>query len=124
MKVELCDLCKDDIHRTDGALKIKVKREHHSLLDNMFDQRWQDLDICASCAEKLVKIAPNDTDKEFGKYPSNDYINNAIRLLWNNKNRDAIEELLRAVKKADGNIFDDVKEKIKAKYTDFNRSLL
>lgn len=51
----------------------------------------------------------------FGKYPCNDYLNNALRFLLRNSEGDrelAIEEIVYAIRKADGYLCDDVKEKI------------
>lgn len=51
----------------------------------------------------------------FGKYPCNDYLNNALRFLLRNGEGDrelAIEEIVYAIRKADGYLCDDVKEKI------------
>ena len=53
----------------------------------------------------------------FGKYPCNDYLNNALRFLLRNSEGDrelAIEEIVYAIRKADGYLCDDVKEKINA----------
>jgi hypothetical protein len=51
----------------------------------------------------------------FGKYPCNDYLNNALRFLLRNGEGDrelAIEEIVYAIRKADGYLCDDVKQKI------------
>ena len=51
----------------------------------------------------------------FGKYPCNDYLNNALRFLLRNGEGDrelAIEEIVYAIRKADGYLCDDIKEKI------------
>ena len=48
----------------------------------------------------------------FGKYPCNDYLNNALRFLLRNNDGDrelAIEEIVYAIRKADGYLYDDVK---------------
>lgn len=53
----------------------------------------------------------------FKEYPCNDYLNNALRFLLRNADGDrenAIEEIVHAVIKADGYLFDDVAEKISA----------
>jgi len=54
-------------------------------------------------------------NNKFGKYPCNDYLNNALRFLLRNGEGDrelAIEEIVYAIRKADGYLCDDVKEKI------------
>lgn len=53
----------------------------------------------------------------FGKYPCNDYLNNALRFLLRNGVGDrelAMEEIINAIHKADGYLCDDVAEKINA----------
>ena len=53
----------------------------------------------------------------FGKYPSNDMLNNALRFLLRDEPNvnHAIEEIVYAIGKADGYIFDDIKEQLKKK---------
>ena len=41
-------------------------------------------------------------NKHFGRYPSCDHINNAIRYILENNTKRAIEELCWAIEKADG----------------------
>jgi hypothetical protein len=52
-----------------------------------------------------------DGRKVYGEYPVCDHLNTALRELLDNANanRSAIEEILFAIKKANGYIYDDVK---------------
>lgn len=43
----------------------------------------------------------------FGKYPSCDMLNNAIRFIRDGKTDDAVAEIIFAIEKADGYIVDD-----------------
>lgn len=63
----------------------------------------------------IIKITcPNKTDKKYGQYPCNDYLNNALRdLLNDNPNtKEAISEICYCISKGDGYFCDDVKEKL------------
>lgn len=64
--------------------------------------------------KKIVKV--RRMNKKYGKYPCNDYLNNAIRFLLRNKEGDrelAIEEIVYAIHKADGRIYDDLARQLK-----------
>lgn len=51
----------------------------------------------------------------FGRYPSCDMLNNAIRFLLDGKDGNfAIEEIVFAIQKADGYIYEDLKEGVEA----------
>ena len=52
----------------------------------------------------------------FGRYPSCDFINNAIRFLLDGRTDVALEELVYAIEKADGYFHEDIAEKIKEKF--------
>lgn len=45
----------------------------------------------------------------FGKYPSCDMLNNAIRFLHEGDTEDAMMEIIYAIEKADGYFYEDVK---------------
>lgn len=51
----------------------------------------------------------------YGQYPSNDMLNNAIRFILADKPNLAIEEIVYAISKADGQLYKDVKEKLLVK---------
>lgn len=51
----------------------------------------------------------------YGQYPSNDMLNNAIRFILSDKPNLAIEEIVYAISKADGQLCEDVKEQLLAK---------
>lgn len=48
----------------------------------------------------------------WGRYPCCDMVNNAIRHILNGDTDDAVEELLQAIWKSDGYLYDDLKEKV------------
>ena len=53
----------------------------------------------------------------FGRYPSCDMLNNALRFLFRNNGpdrEDAIEEIITAIQKADGYIHADIADQIEA----------
>lgn len=51
----------------------------------------------------------------YGQYPSNDMLNNAIRFILADKPILAIEEIVHAISKADGQLYKDVKEQLLVK---------
>ena len=51
----------------------------------------------------------------YGQYPSNDMLNNAIRFILDDKPNLAIEEIVHAISKADGQLYKDVKEQLLVK---------
>lgn len=48
----------------------------------------------------------------FGRYPCCDMVNNAIRDILNGEQDSAIEELLQTIWKADGYLYEDLKDKV------------
>ena len=50
----------------------------------------------------------------FGKYPSCDMLNNALRFLRNGDTDNAIEEIIFAIEKADGYFYNDNIEMVKS----------
>ncbi len=70
--------------------------------------------IVVSCILIIKITCPNKTDKEYGQYPCNDYLNNALRdLLNDNPNtKEAISEICWCIRKGNGYFCDDVKEKL------------
>jgi len=55
----------------------------------------------------------------FGKYPSCDMLNNAIRSIRNGNTESALIEIIYAIEKADGYFHDDIKpvvEEVKRKW--------
>lgn len=50
----------------------------------------------------------------FGKYPSCDMLNNALRFLQDGDTDNAIEEIIFAIEKADGYFYDDNIEMVKS----------
>ena len=61
----------------------------------------------------------------YGQYPSNDLLNNAIRAILADRPILAIDEIVHAISKADGQLHKDVKEQLLAKgiMTDFITSM-
>lgn len=52
-------------------------------------------------------------NSRFGRYPSCDMLNNAIRFLLDGKDRNiVIEEIVHAIRKADGYIYDDLQDRV------------
>ena len=56
----------------------------------------------------------------FGRYPSCDHVNNAIRLIMKGELISAIEELFQAIIKADGYFHDDIPDAMKGFSNDLN----
>lgn len=56
----------------------------------------------------------NRKSKRFGRYPACDFLNSALRLLLKHpqENRAAIEEICRAISKANGYFYDYVHQKL------------
>lgn len=53
----------------------------------------------------------------FGRYPSCDMLNNALRFLFRNEEHDkdhAMSEIIYAIQKADGYFYKDIEEKVKS----------
>ncbi len=62
-----------------------------------------------------IKITcPKKDDKQYGEYPCNDYLNNALRDLLNDNlnTKEAISEICWCIRKGNGYFCDDVKEKL------------
>ena len=51
----------------------------------------------------------------FGRYPSCDLCNNALRFLLEGKNDEAFKEIAHAISKAGGYFHDDIAEEVKEK---------
>lgn len=51
----------------------------------------------------------------FGRYPSCDLCNNALRFLLEGKPNIVFEEIVHAISKADGYFHDDIAQKVKEK---------
>lgn len=52
-------------------------------------------------------------NSRFGRYPSCDMLNNALRFYFDgNPIEDSISEIIYAIQKADGYIYDDLKDKV------------
>ena len=64
----------------------------------------------------MFNILKKDKDDKYSKYPSIDYLNNAIRILLNEKCNDniinAIQEICYAIEKANGTFHSDVKKEL------------
>ena len=52
-------------------------------------------------------------NSKFGRYPSCDLLNNAIRFMFEGKYDTALKEVILAIRKADGYYYEDLKPKIK-----------
>lgn len=48
----------------------------------------------------------------WGSYPCCDFVNNALRFILDGEADCAVEELLQAIWRADGYIYDDLKERV------------
>ncbi len=62
-----------------------------------------------------------DKNASFGRYPSCDMCNNALRFLLDGKSKEAFEEIVHAISKADGYFHADIADKVKERMIQLNK---
>ena len=73
--------------------------------------------LIASCILIIKVTCQKKTDKKYGQYPCNDYLNNALRFLLGEEQYtpriiNAISEICYCISKAGGRYYDDVAKKL------------
>jgi len=68
--------------------------------------------VLISNVNRLLKNHISKTNRQYGYYPCNDLINNAIRFIYKGDIDSAIEELLQTIWKANGHLNDDIKDMV------------
>lgn len=60
----------------------------------------------------VIDVITKKRDAVFGRYPCCDYVNNAIRFILDGKTDIAVDELLQAIWKSGGYLYEDLKPRV------------